>query len=502
MLKNKIWLCLYISIFFILFTGVAAKAEWIDDWFQQKVYTGPNHYKSSTRGYGTFGSASLRWNNSRDYLIGISPPQFKSGCGGIDLFFGGYQFMDIDHLVSKLTAFANPGVMAALATDIAMSVLSEQVADSAKSLMAIVDRLNQLQFDDCQAQKTVSAVIKAGFDPESFSEKASQAVSRYALLAGLSDLYDEIKNFGNGRTPGAALGSAGGTVMQMVSGCPEDLRNIYFSQGYVLDHLVTKLGAPYRSDYVALMRGLVGDIFIDTSAGNVNYRVEKPCAQNPGVADITLSHFVDGNIQKMNSTGQCVMMNNLNIGSSSYRNLRDYIFQSLVSIVNNIINKAPLSLDEQTFLSEIPAPVYSALIAYVGLQGADADASDIAMQFTDYIAAYQVYYMMNDWSAHMSKAINLAQKVYDDQAGTSGGGGQNTCHFELGSNCKDSIEKLLKDLRVLIRRIGQDYQTSQNALVQNLQINDYFRAMSKELKQASSNKVSGNTQKSTPIAGH
>ncbi|MBU1162084.1 MAG: conjugal transfer protein TraH, partial [Proteobacteria bacterium] len=185
-----------------------------------------------------------------------------------------------------------------------------------------------------------------------------------------------------------------------------------------------------------------------------------------------------------------------------YRNLRDYIFQSVVGIVNNIISKTALSLDEQTFLSEIPAPVYSALVAYVGLQGSDADASDIAMQFTDYIAAYQVYYMMNDWSAHMSKAINLAQKVYDDQAGTSGGGGQNTCHYELGSNCKDSIEKLLKDLRVLIRRIGQDYQTSQNALVQNLQINDYFRTMSKELKQVTSDKVSGNTQRSTPMAGH
>ncbi|MBU1161962.1 MAG: conjugal transfer protein TraH, partial [Proteobacteria bacterium] len=303
MFKNTVWLVLFISIF--LMAGIA-KAEWIDDWFQQKVYTGPNHYKSSTRGYGTFGSASLRWNNSRDYLLGISPPQFKSGCGGIDLFFGGYQFMDIDHLVSKLTAFANPGVMAALATDIAMSVLSEQVADSVKSLMAIVDRLNQLQFDDCQAQKTVSAVIKAGFDPENFSEKASQAVSRYAISAGLSNLYDEIKNFGNGRTPGAALGSAGGTVTQMVSGCPEDLKDIYFSQGYVLDHLVTKLGVPYRSDYVALMRGLVGDIFIDTSGGNINYRVEKPCAQNPGIADITLSHFVDGNVQKMDSAGQCV----------------------------------------------------------------------------------------------------------------------------------------------------------------------------------------------------
>ena len=64
------------------------------------------------------------------------------------------------------------------------------------------------------------------------------------------------------------------------------------------------------------------------------------------------------------------------------------------------------------------------------------------------------------------------------------------------------LADILKNLRVLIRRMAQDYRTSQNALVQNLQINDYFRAMSKELKHVTSNKVSGNTQKSTPIAGH
>ena len=65
MFKNTVCFCL--SVVILLMAG-AVRAEWIDDWFQQKVYTGPNFYKSSTRGYGTFGSVSLRWNHSKDYL--------------------------------------------------------------------------------------------------------------------------------------------------------------------------------------------------------------------------------------------------------------------------------------------------------------------------------------------------------------------------------------------------------------------------------------------------
>jgi len=47
MFKSKVWFCWLISLLFLFFTTGAARAEWIDDWFQQKVYTGPNHYKSS-----------------------------------------------------------------------------------------------------------------------------------------------------------------------------------------------------------------------------------------------------------------------------------------------------------------------------------------------------------------------------------------------------------------------------------------------------------------------
>jgi conjugative transfer pilus assembly protein TraH len=123
-------------------------AGWIDDWMQQKSISGPNHFDTQKRGFTSFGNFSARWQTGNDYLVAINKPQFKAGCGGIDLFLGGMDLMQFDYLVNKLQRTMG-AASAAFAFDIAMSVLSENVANSMKSIMAIVDRINQLLFDDC-----------------------------------------------------------------------------------------------------------------------------------------------------------------------------------------------------------------------------------------------------------------------------------------------------------------------------------------------------------------
>lgn len=498
---NSHGLLLVCTLLIIVLIPGSVRAEWIDDWMRQRTYTGPNYFHATNRGYGTFGSASMRWNNSSDYVMGVSMPSYKKGCGGIDLFLGGFQFMDFDYLVDKLEAMMGPAI-ATFAFELALGVLSQQSLDVVNSLMAIVDRLNQLQFDDCESQKTMTAVLHAAasLDRDTFAKDASQAVTDYAVSSGLSDLYNEVKNFGQGRTPGNALSDAGGSISETFSGCPSDLQSIYFTAGYILDHLMDLKGSPYTADYAALMRGLIGDVEVQLVGNNIAYASVTPCAHNPDIGDITVAHFLDGEIEKKTG-GDCRALDRLNINGGSYETIREYVRETLAEIARKTVDRQTLDETEESFLAGIPAAVHKALTAYIGIQGGAADTDEIALMFTEYVAAGQVYQMVNDFHAHMARALDLARTAYDDQGGATAENDQNRCHYELARSARRSVEGLKKDLAKLSARIAHDYHISRSVLLSNLQVNEYFLRQADSLLDVTAKRMEGNTQQVDPKSG-
>ena len=78
-------------------------------------------------------------------------PRIKSGCGGIDVFMGGFSFMNTDYLVNKLQAILAGAP--AVAFDLALKTLCEQCSNTIKNFEALADKLNSMQFDECAASK-------------------------------------------------------------------------------------------------------------------------------------------------------------------------------------------------------------------------------------------------------------------------------------------------------------------------------------------------------------
>jgi conjugative transfer pilus assembly protein TraH len=160
--------------------SLTAQAEdWVDDWFNQSTYSRPNTYNTQRRGYVTGGNLSLRYQQSADHLVNISLPRFKKGCGGIDLFMGSMNYLDADRLEEKFNTIMSAG-LATYAFDLALNVLCEPCAKELKSLEAIVDRINQLQLDDCKATKAVVAIAEneTGIGD---SEKNTEAITDFLV---------------------------------------------------------------------------------------------------------------------------------------------------------------------------------------------------------------------------------------------------------------------------------------------------------------------------------
>jgi len=459
-------------------------AGWIDDWMQQKSVSGPNHFDTQKRGFTSFGNFSARWQTGNDYLVTINKPQFKAGCGGIDLFLGGMDLMQFDYLVDKLQRTMG-SASAAFAFDIAMSVLSEKVATSMKSIMAIVDRVNQLQFDDCKAGQAIAATLVDAANPKVEAKDKTQAMTEFAQQSGVSNLWQELKNFGQeSSVQDTATASGVGNISQLVSGCPLALRQIFFTQGYILSHLGARRG--YAAAYTDLVRGLIGDIKISPD-GMSSTRIDR-CPQNTPVT--ILDTLADGNIHLRDElTDVCNPVGNIVIDGTTYPNLKNWVFTMLNTIGGKVMAKQPLVTSEENFLNVIPSPIYKAIITEISIDGTAGAPPLIAGKYTDYVSILYAYYMLGDLYNLMDNTIMVANTVSRAKKGTDSGGGQRSCKIELVEPIMADLNEMKEDLVPFMHGVYDVYQTKLEELNNTINFAQAIRQRDETFKQMLSERV-------------
>lgn len=453
-----------VSIVMVFFLVNSASAAWVDDWINQKTSTGPDHFNTQTRGFGTFGSFSARWKMQNDYLVSVTPPSFKSGCGGVDLFLGGYSFLQFDQLVQKFQRILGPAA-AAFAFDIAMSVLSEQTSKSMKSLAAMVDRLNQLQFDDCSATKNLTAVMKTGVDPQASAEDRTNAVKDFIGSTGLSDLYSSVVDLGKSKTTEQAAAANGANLNQMVQGCSQEMKDIYFTDGSLLQHLADKKSLP--SGYVDLMRGLVGDYIIN----GMDYAPVSECPEN--YEGKTIDDWIAGDIQKRDQASlACQKITSLNIDGKTYASIYDWVLQSLTTIAQKMGTKsAGFTAAEKGFMAAIPAPIYKAMQVDVGNEGVSS-AAQIAMRYTEFVATAMVYNMIGDFYSTIDKVVSLSEVTYEAAAqGAAPGKDQDTCKIEFAEPVIEGLKQKRTILRDSFKNTHNQYAAKLDQLQATMELN-------------------------------
>ena len=102
--RQNVFLRALIALIFatMVSTTPAHAQSWAESWFDNVTYTSPGSFQDQTRGYVTAGGMSGRVDVHNDYLMSVSLPKVRAGCGGIDMFLGGMSFLDPDYLVQKL----------------------------------------------------------------------------------------------------------------------------------------------------------------------------------------------------------------------------------------------------------------------------------------------------------------------------------------------------------------------------------------------------------------
>ena len=208
------------------------QAGWVDDWLQQQAGTSPNYFSGQQRGYYSGGSFSGRWHSTAEYPVTVEVPRIKSGCGGIDVFMGGFSFMNTDYLVNKLQSILTDAP--AVAFDLALKTLCEQCSNTIKNFEAMADKLNSMQIDECAAAKELVGIVADdnGFhSSEVMRERLGTAIKENKLVSGTAEMWDILtkEDRANNNQPQP------GDVADVTSGCNADMTNIFLCRWFAAE---------------------------------------------------------------------------------------------------------------------------------------------------------------------------------------------------------------------------------------------------------------------------
>ena len=414
-----------------LFPSANASAAWVDDWLQQKTTTSPNYFSGQQRGYYSGGSFNARWPNTSTYPVTVEMPRVKSGCGGIDVFMGGFSFMNTDYLVDKLQGILSGA--ASVAFDLALKTLCEQCSNTIKNFEALSDKLNSMQLDECAAAKELVGIAMDdnGFhSTEVMREKLGTSIKENKLSQGVSEMWDIAtkQDAANNNVPQA------GDVARIASGCNADIGSTFLAGGSLLENVGSKMGLP--TDYTDLIRGLVGDVRLEGPANAYKVSYEAPCPQNN---PDDLKGFAGGNIYVKATNGNCSQINDTN------RDLVQYVRDTLMTIAGKIESKGALSLAEQTFLQSNPLAALPILKTAVTTDMQDEVVAGLA----DITANAYALQILSDLYLRAEVVARKAKEMLEKQAGATAGQPAENCAAVVFAQHAD------QDISLMLERIKQ-----------------------------------------------
>ena len=423
---------IFIALGAALLLAGNAHAAWVDDWLEQKTTTSPNYFGGQQRGYYSGGSFNARWPSTADYPVTVEMPRVKSGCGGIDVFMGGFSFMNTDYLVAKLQSILENAP--AVAFDLALKTLCEQCSNTIKNFEALADNLNSMQIDECAAAKEVVGVVmdENGFhSSEVTREKLGTAIKENKLTQGVSEMWDILtkEDQANNNVPRS------GDVSNVTSGCNAEITSTFLAGGSLLENVGARMGLP--TDHINLIRGLVGDVALEGPANAYKISYEAPCpANNPG----DIKAFTTGDVYAKDSSGSCSRITDAN------RDLGQYVRDTLGSISDKIENKTALSPGEESFLEANPLSALPILKTAVGSGMKETAVAGLA----DITANAYALQMLSDLYIRAETIGWKAREMLEKQAGAASGQPSENCAAVIFAEHADqNISVMLTRIRRL-----------------------------------------------------
>jgi conjugative transfer pilus assembly protein TraH len=424
------------------FSAPAHAQSWAESWFDNVTYTSPGSFADQTRGYVTAGGMSGRVDVHDDYLMSLTLPKVKAGCGGIDMFLGGMSFLDPDYLVQKLETILQAAP--AVAFQYLLETLDEKMGNIISKMEAATNFLNSIQVNDCRLANRMVQIAKGDDNMSGIVEEMTGYKSvREGYAKSWQQSREKIQ---------ANKGNPTEDLKDALVNCPAEVTDI-FKTGSLLQHAAQRVGA---SDWADVMRARVGDVYMRWDA-NDKVPLFSAIPACPHQDTESADDFLTGRVptRALNvppTAGDCTV-------NGAGRGALVLARERMDTIATKIRTRSALTEDEKQFVANVRTlPVYRLLEWGVGQGVTDSVIAD-----TDELVALTLaYQMLNDLTRSIDFALSNAERGATT-AGASNDQNENICQTRILTK---GIEQL-RDLRdEVLRQRAQMRQSYMAALSQ------------------------------------
>ena len=336
--------------------------------------TNPQAYKGQAANYYTGGSAFIRTPVRQAQIANVSLPSINAGCGGIDLFAGGFSYIDSDELVKMGKSIVSSAIP--FAVDLALQTWAPQLKNVKDRLESIAQRINSLSVNSCEA-----------------------AQSSVAALSGFAGV-------GNKQYICATMGTQNNSFSDWAAA-----KNGCNSEGEVNKQTANATKDPNLKDAITANRNiiwyslmkngfLVGDKqlaeFFMSLSGTIIYDEKTNMQRYPSLFTTNnnlVKHILEGGTVKLyrcdkQGQNECLKPTQVDYEFQKDKTLKIKISKLLNDIVTNYKTDTPLTNAQQSFLESVTLPILKMMTVSLesGTQPNVAAYSDVIS--TDLIASY------------------------------------------------------------------------------------------------------------------
>lgn len=379
--------CLLIGSLFMATSALASVNTDLTNFFNDLGFsdntTAPNAYAGQEAGYYSGGSLFAR-DSVRDVQIAqVQLPSFRSGCGGIDLFTGGFSFVNSQQLIDLMNNIINNSL--GYAFNLAIESTTPEIANVMKYMNTLANTINNANINSCE---TAAGLVGTVWP------KTHEAQQQVCQDIGSSEgLFTDWAAARQGC-------SSGGNMTQILNGAKNnaDYQNMLLVSGNVAWKALQKNAfLSSDSELAELLMSLSGTLILQGGGSDDSSHQFKVLASLAADNQL-LKALLHGGMAKVyvcdttDSEG-CLnpTIKTLNISPNS--GLQSQVSQLLQDMTDKILTDTALSQSEIGLLQATRLPVYKMLNVQNAFMGdkqildivsyADVIATDILFQYLD-----------------------------------------------------------------------------------------------------------------------
>jgi conjugative transfer pilus assembly protein TraH len=424
--------------------GTAAPAHaqsWAEHWFDNVTYTSPGSFEDQARGYVTAGGFSGRVDVHNDYLMSVTLPKVRAGCGGIDMFLGGMSFLDPDYLVQKLESILQAAP--AVAFQYLLETLDEKMGNIISKMEAATNYLNSIQVNDCRLANRMVQIAKGD---DNMSGIIEEMTGYRSIKQGYAKSYQQSREKieANNNNPTEDLRDA-------LANCPREVTDI-FRTGSLLAHAATRVGA---GEWTGVMRARVGDVYMRWDAAD-KVPLFSAIPACPRQDTESVEDFLTGRVQSralnVPPTGADCSTDGPGRGALILARER------MQAIATKIRTRAALTAEERQFVANVKTlPIYRMLE-----WGVREGVEDSVIGDTDELVALTLaYQMLNDLTRSIDFALSNAERG-TNAAGAADAGNTNICQTRILTKGLEQLRDLREEVLRQRAQMRQSYMAALN----------------------------------------